>query len=302
MKILLLFLSLSLPVSALVAQGSLEIVPLKHRSVEQVMPVLRPLLEPGGVISGQGHQLIVRTSPRNLADIRKTLDAIDTPQRRLMILVRFESNADSRNNSVGVGGTLQAGGAALSTASSNPSGNPRDNTSGGIRGAAERAPIFGRTEVRAEVLSSRSASDERVDQRVQVLEGARAFISTGVSRPVTQSTVAAGPGGTIIQNSTVMQEIESGFDATPRVSGSKVFLDISPRRQTFAGTSQGASGAAEVQSQRAASSVSMALGEWIELGDTAEGGTQHATGLLSTRDARTSLSRRIFVKVEELRP
>ncbi len=39
------------------------------------------LLEPGGVLSGQSNQLIVRTSPRNLAEIRAALDAIDTPAR-----------------------------------------------------------------------------------------------------------------------------------------------------------------------------------------------------------------------------
>src|SRR4030066_117723 len=66
---------------AVPAQGTLEVIPLRHRTVEQVLPVLRPLLEPGGAMSGQSYQLIVRTSPGNLAEIRAALQAIDHPAR-----------------------------------------------------------------------------------------------------------------------------------------------------------------------------------------------------------------------------
>src|SRR4051812_34334968 len=37
----------------------LEIISLRHRTVEQVLPALRPLLEPGGTMTGQSNQLIV---------------------------------------------------------------------------------------------------------------------------------------------------------------------------------------------------------------------------------------------------
>ncbi|HVP09134.1 MAG TPA: hypothetical protein VMT02_06400 [Burkholderiales bacterium] len=35
------------------AQGALEVITLRHRTAEQVIPVLQPLLEPGGAIRGQ---------------------------------------------------------------------------------------------------------------------------------------------------------------------------------------------------------------------------------------------------------
>ena len=35
-----------------------EVISLRHRTAEQVIPVLRPLLEPGGALSGQYNQLI----------------------------------------------------------------------------------------------------------------------------------------------------------------------------------------------------------------------------------------------------
>ena len=72
------------------AQYSLEIIPLKHSTVEQVLPALRPLVEPGGTLAGQQGQLFLRTSPANVAEIRRALDVIDRPLRRLQISVRSE--------------------------------------------------------------------------------------------------------------------------------------------------------------------------------------------------------------------
>lgn len=76
------------------AQDALEVIPLRHRTAEQVIPVRRPLLAPGGALTGRHNQLIVRTTPSNLAQLRGVLEAIDRPARRLAISVRFDG-ADS---------------------------------------------------------------------------------------------------------------------------------------------------------------------------------------------------------------
>jgi len=256
-------------------QGGLEIVPLRHRSAEQVIPVLRPLVEAGGTLSGQGYQLFVRTSPDNLADLRRALAAIDTPQRRLMISVRFDASADAERSGIEARGTLRSGEVTLSN---------------------QRFPAE-RTQVEARISSSRSASDDRVDQRVQALEGSRAFISTGQSRPLQQRQVYTGPGGTSVQNTTVIQNIDTGFEVLPRVSGNTVHLEISPQRET-----PGTLGPGSVQSQRVSSSVSAQLGEWVELGGAIESGAGTASGTLSSREVRSSGTRRVWVRVEELRP
>ena len=67
---------LLLPLLAL-AQQEMEIVPLRHRTTEQVIPSLQPLVEPGGVLSGFGDQLIIKASRRNLEQLRQALSAID---------------------------------------------------------------------------------------------------------------------------------------------------------------------------------------------------------------------------------
>ena len=223
-----------------VAQGSLEVITLRHRTAEQVIPVLRPLLEPGGVLSGQYNQLIVRTSPANLAQIRSVLDSIDQPARRLTISVRFDAAQDS---------------------------------------------------VRSSVHDSRSRQDERVDQRIQVLEGGRAMISGGESRPLRQRQVIQTPGGPVIQESTVIQETATGFEVVPRVSGSTVHLEIAPQREQFVGRS------GAIQSESVSSTVSGRLGEWIELGGASNVSSRSDRGGFSA----TTGNRAVWVKVEELR-
>lgn len=275
MKRLLLLAGLFAFALAAFAQGSLEVVPLRHRSAEQVIPVLRPLLDAGGALSGQGYQLFIRTSPGNLQDLRRALASIDTPQRRLVISVRFDATAEASRSAIDARGTLRSGDVTISN---------------------QRFPNE-RTQVEARVLSSRGASDERVDQRVQVLEGGRAFISTGQSRPLPQRQVVVGPAGVAVQETTVIQNLDTGFEVMPRVSGNTVFLDISPQRET-----PGALGQGSVQSQRVSSSVSAALGEWVELGGAIESASSSGGGTLSSRDARASSARRVWVRVEELRP
>jgi type II secretory pathway component GspD/PulD (secretin) len=244
------------------AQGTLEVISLRHRTAEQVIPVLRPLLEPGGALSGQYNQLIVRTSPANLAQIRTALDAIDQPARRLTISVRFD-NAEEASRS-------------------------------GIQTDARISSRGSSADVR--VLDSRSARDERVDQRIQVLEGGRAMIASGQSRPLRQRQVIQTPSGPVVQETTVIQGAATGFEVVPRVSGGNVFLEIAPQREQFA---PGPSGA--IQSERLASTVSGRLGEWIELGGASSSASRSGSGILSSRDASASSDRRVWVKVEELR-
>ncbi len=253
------------------AQGVLEIIPLRHRTVDQVLPVLRPLADPGATLSGQGNQLIVRTSAANLAEIRRVLDSIDQPLRRLVISVRFEDASQARDSSVDSRVAIRAG------------------ESGSSASAAVR------------IQDSRSSRDERVDQRVQVLEGGYAFIASGESRPLRQQSVVRTPSGAVVtESTTVIQQAASGFEVVPRLAGDTVFLDIAPQREAFASGRQGAAGV--VHGQRAASSVRGRLGEWFELGGTSGASTRDERGILSSRDASASDSRRIWVKVEEVKP
>jgi hypothetical protein len=248
-----------LPLGA-AAQHAMQIIPLKYRTVEQVLPTLRPLLEPGAVLSGQNNQLIVRTSPGNLEELRRVLDSIDRPARRLQISVRFDDVAAASSEGL--------------------------DASGRISNRSTRIDIGAH--------DSRSGTRERVDQRVQVIEGGRAFIATGQSRTVPQRQIIQTPGGVVAQETFVVQDLSTGFEVVPRLAGSTVFLDIAPQRETPGAI------AGSVQSQRVASSISARLGDWIEVGGLAASGAREERGLGSASRASATESRRVFVKVEEI--
>lgn len=260
MRRFLLLLAVVAP--AVQSQGTLEVISLRHRTAEQVIPVLRPLLEPGAVLSGQYNQLIVRTSPGNLAQIRAVLDSIDRPARRLTISVRFDAAQESARSGV--------------------------QTDARISNRGSSAEI--------RIQDSSSGARERIDQRIQVLEGGRALISSGESRPMRQRQVVQTPGGPVVQETTVIQDASTGFEVTPRLSGSTVFLEIAPQREQFAPGSSGA-----IRSERVASTVSGRLGEWIDLGGASSAATRSESGMLSSRERTSSANRGIWVKVEELR-
>jgi hypothetical protein len=241
------------------AQGALEIIPLKHRTVDQVLPVLRPLLDPGATLSGQSGQLFVRTSPENLAELRQALEAIDRPSRRLQILVRFDDALESSSRDVAASGTISNRGS--------------------------------RVELRAQ--EAQAGATERIDQRVQIVEGGTAWITTGQSRTLPQRQLIRTPGGVVSQETFVVQEATTGFAVSPRLSGSTVHLDISPQREALAG-------GGTVQSRRIATSASGRLGEWFEIGGIAAASARDERGIASAARTTGGESRRIWVKVEEL--
>jgi hypothetical protein len=233
---------------AAMAQYALEIIPLRHRTVEQVLTALQPLVEPGGTLSGSRGQLFLRASPANVAEIKRALDAIDQPARRLQISVRFDDAEDRERRALGGSATVGSAGA--------------------------------RVTITAE--ESRRSSGERVDQRLQVLEGGRAFISAGQSRPLR------------VPGSTEIQDIESGFEVTPRLAGDRVVLEVAAQRER-PGAHPG-----QVQGQRVATTVTTQLGEWVEVGGTGSEAARDDRGIGAARTERTAQSRRVWLKVEEL--
>jgi hypothetical protein len=221
------------------AQQGLEIIALRHRTVEQVLPVLQPLVEPGGTLSGTRGQLFLRASPTNVAEIKRALEAIDRPAKRLQISVRFDDEADSNRRELAARGTIS-------------------NRSARIGVTAEE---------------SRSSAGERVDQRLQVLEGGRATIFAG--------------------RSDLVRDMASGFEVLPRIAADQVVLEIVQQRET-----PGPRGS--IRGERIVSTVTTRLGEWTEIGGAVAQAGREERAIASARSERTGEARRVWVKVEEL--
>ncbi|HCX34479.1 MAG TPA: hypothetical protein DHV08_13660 [Rhodocyclaceae bacterium] len=268
---------------AALAQEKMEILVLRHRQPEQVIPALTPLLEKGGSLSGMSNRIIVRSSARNVEEIRRALAAIDTPLRRLMISVKQEEAAEADRSAAEVSGSIGTGAARIATPA------PR------VPGAPGIEVRRGENAARARVYSSRGRSDERMIQQVQTVEGAAAFIELGQSFPVPLRQTVIGPLGAIVSESVVYRDLGSGFRARPSVIGDRVTIEIAPRQESLSAVVPGA-----VRSHRLSTTVSGRLGEWIALGGGSGATAAEGSGVTSYSTRGSLESRRVLLKVEEI--
>ncbi|WP_018410537.1 hypothetical protein [Methyloversatilis thermotolerans] len=247
-------------VAPLQAQVKLDIIPLKHRTPDQILPALGPLVGKDAALSGANNQIFIRADASTRAAVKQAIAALDTPLRSLMISVRHD-NDDS----------LGREGAAVS---------------GQVRSEGD-------SRVQTRVWSTRGDAQDRLSQRVQVVEGGTAFIQVGTSTPIPFAQVLVGPGGAAITQGTQYRDVSSGFYAIPHVNGDQVTLDITPQKESMSDTQYG-----EVRTARLVSTLRGRLGQWMELGGSGydEQVTQRGVTRYSTRDAQSQ--RRVWVKVD----
>jgi type II secretory pathway component GspD/PulD (secretin) len=257
-------------------QSVLEVIDLKYRNAQEVLPILQPFVSRDGSISALNNQLIVRTSPQNLAELRKILDTIDKRPRRLMITVSQDVDLSARKSGASVSGTVGNDNASVTV--------PRK------RGEGQGASVSG-DGLEARVYNSQSAGAERGGQTVQVLEGNTAFIRVGQSVPITNRQ-RVGP---VVTESTQFRDATSGFYARPRTNGNQVTIEITGNRDQFTNPSTGAANI-----QRFDTVVSGRLGEWIELGGSTQSRDFDQSGTVYRSSEARRDERRLYLKVEEL--
>ena len=277
--VLAIFLSMVATVQA--QQTVLEVIELKYRSADQIVPMLKPLLAPGGTISALQNRVIVRTTPQNLAELRKVLDAVDTMPKRLVISVRQEAAGTGLASEAEVSGSIGTDGARVTVPGS------RSNQGAGAQVRK------GDNVVRGRVLSSQSAATDRGVQTVQVLEGNEALIRVGQSVPIRSGNVILTPLSAQISESVEYRDVDTGFRVRPRVNGDRVTLEISSRRDTLADPNT-----QTFNVQRIDTVVSGRLGEWMDIGGVDQSRVQNEGSTLSRRTGSVSDDRKVFVKVD----
>ena len=281
--IFIFVLTLLHDVPASAQQTVLEVIDLKYRSAEQIVPMLKPLLAPGGTISSLQNRVILRTTPQNMAELKKVLDAVDTMPKRLVISVRQEAVGTGLANEAEVSGSIGAGDARATV----PGSRSQQGGTVVIR--------KGDNVVRGRVISSQSAATDRGVQTVQVLEGNEATIRIGQSVPIRSQNVIQTPQGTQISQSVEYRDADTGFRVRPRVNGDRVTLEINSRRDTLADTNS-----QTFDVQRVDTVVSGKLGEWMEIGGMDQNRVQNEGGTISRRTGSVSDDRKVFLKVDLL--
>ncbi len=257
-----------------VSAQQLEVIELRYRLVDEVLPIVQPLVEPGGAVTGSDHMLFVRTSPANFEQIRQAVAALDRRPRQLTV-------------SVGQGTVSRLDEAELRGAAS--IGN--DDVRIGVNAppGADSAVAIG-----ARAVTQRA--NLRNVSTVQTIEGSETWIGFGQSVPITTTEVVPGRRGPVELSSTGYRDVSTGFFATARVSGEFVTVAITSQQQRL----HGSPGAPVIATAGSNTTVHGRLGEWIPLGGVSDSSTGSSAGLLTAGAQRAASDYTTWVKVEEI--
>ena len=235
-SILLLLLLYS---QAVIADYPIEVIQLRARPLEEVLPVIKSLIGPGETATGMGNNLVLKATPEHVREIRKLLLEIDRPPKRLLITVNKQGNMARSSTGYSASADIKAGDGQVSI---NSPGHAVDKTRASVQ--------------------LHDSSDQRArttGQRVQALEGRPAYIASGSRTPVhgVERYYHGHPHEVrVIQ----LHDASSGFYVVPRLNGDFVTLEIQ-QRDDRPGMGRGV-----ISTQSTGTVVRGRLGEWISLG------------------------------------
>lgn len=285
-----LLLAGSMGIGAVAQQTVLEVIPLRYRPAAEVIPILQPMLAPGGSISGFQGQLVVRTTPANLDEIRQVLARLDTAPRQLVITVRQEGEASRSRSAAEASGSVGGDHGRVTVP-----GSPRPDPRGGNVVLRDNDDY-----VRLRALEESGARSDLGTQSVRVMEGREAYLRLDQSAPVRERQVQRSVvGGRVVEQvveTTQYRDAVSGIYVLPRVAGERVTLDISAQREALVKPPQGG-----INTQSVVTTVSGRLGEWMEIGGIGQEASGRQSVLLGRTATAARDSRRVLVKVEEVR-
>lgn len=251
-----------LALTSVTSSADVEIIELENRSAVELLPLVSPFVEKGGTVSGNGFQLIIRTSPENLREIKTIVERLDSVVKRLLITVRQVSEDEYRD-------------LALS--------------------ARARLSTRGESKIRINAQRHHTAERDGTTQQVQVLEGNSAWIHLGQSIPVGERSISTGPGGTEVQETVRYKSLTTGFYVVPRVHEDQAILYISPHKFTQSRDHGGV-----INLSQAQTTLRGPLGEWLLIGGTGEDEQRQGSGYTYQTRKRGEQQMRMVVKVEEL--
>ena len=92
--------------TAVHAQTVLEVIDLHYRNAQEVLPLLQSFIAKQGSISALDNRLVVRTTPQNLAELKKILAGIDRRPRQLKVTVTQDADRTASARRGEITGTI----------------------------------------------------------------------------------------------------------------------------------------------------------------------------------------------------
>jgi hypothetical protein len=248
-----------------------EIIQVRYRTVQELVPIVSPLLGPAGRISAdpRTNSLIVIDTAEAIDRIARLVQQLDQPPVALRIDVRFGRRQSANEQTASAEGSLSGDGWQVSSG---------DGEEDGLH-------------VRLQDRSRRQDQTARVS--VSTVSGSPAYIRYGTEIPYLQRAagVCRRYGG--CPPTVAFYRVETGFWVTPRIAGDRIDLVIVP---------QVADLASGQRVRFAAASVHQAVypDRWTEIGGVQDRQSSALSEILGASDTGRRGSLSISVKVERL--
>ena len=261
----------------------MEVVPLKHRLAIDLLPTLRELVAAGGTVTGLNNQLVIRSTPANLADLKQVLAGLDVRQQQLRITVRQNVQGASQDAADQLAARLRVAGAEVAAGMGGPGGAP----GAAIRYQGDTAGVS------VESYRTHGQDDRASAHFVTAIEGTPAYITTGQSLPLPQTSAVVTPYGANIQQSLNYRNVGSGVYVTPRLAGDEVTLEISPYSEQL-----NRQGGGVIDERSVNTVVRGRLGQWLPLGGATSASHDASRSDLRSTERRDTQAYDVWVKVE----
>jgi hypothetical protein len=245
----------------------LEVISLSNRPASEIQPLLSPLLEITDQVIADGSNLIVRTTPERLAEIKTIISKLDARQSNLIITViqSSQTTADELN--------------AVARVQLNIPVDDLSKSGGRING---------------HVYQTQDNHGNENIQTIRTMEGNTAYIKAGSTYPIQNVQIYnSGYGYPSVSTTNEIIEATTGFAVTPRLAGRQVILDVSPWSDKINRRGQ-------IQTHDAQSTITINLGEWVELGGIGENSNSSTNRTLSTIRQTSKNQLHILVKVDQV--
>jgi type II/III secretion system protein len=235
--------------NAAFAQAAIETITLHHRSAEQLIPLLQPLVEPGGALSGRDNALYLRASAGNRKQIRALVASLDRAPHRLAIWISDEPPRVSSSLAATAAPNDKPGTVILDSRAANAGAEPADKPGTFIAGSSTGATrITDPTRPAPASESVWSTAAEGGGMPLHLLEDEPFDIETERAVPIQfwtraagQDKAAGGSAGNTAAGSTAAGKTAAGT-GTPGIAGTMMILQpavLEARARLAAGSSSG---------------------------------------------------------------
>ena len=270
MKRICMLLALMLLASAAQA-ASITTIQLNNRPAAEVIPIIKPMLDAGEVVTGSGYKLFLRASPQSLEQVRDIIDALDTAAKMLQVSVFQGSEQDLETRSVS--GNLQIDNGNISVGIGN---NNKNKSAGGI--SYNSGNLSG--DINASTTHQHQTSNPV--HQLRVSEGTEGFIQTGKKIPYLTG-----------YSSTEYKDVTTGFYVLPRIRGDMVTLQISPFKNSLTKTGKGS-----IETQSARTTITGRIGEWLPLGGVTEQSKRSQSSIGSSSSSKSQSQHSIWIRAD----